>query len=52
MNSRQRNRRMSRLRKSPDFPPSHRRRAVGQTEDITPATPQAEAPDVSPTETG
>ncbi|MHC0429190.1 hypothetical protein ACX6XY_03235 [Streptomyces sp. O3] len=51
MNNRQRNRRVSRLRQSPDWPPSRRRRAVGQTEGTTPTNPRTEAPDASPSET-
>ncbi|MFE2596881.1 hypothetical protein ACFXCZ_10330 [Streptomyces sp. NPDC059396] len=51
MNNRQRNRRASRLRKSPDWPPSRRQRAAGQTEGTTPSTPHTEAPDASPSET-
>ncbi|GGS64098.1 hypothetical protein AB0E75_24745 [Streptomyces griseoviridis] len=47
MNNRQRNRRTSRLRQSPDWPPSRRRRAAGRTEGTTPATPPTEAPDTS-----
>lgn len=50
MNSRQRNRRASRLRQSPDWPPSRRRRAAGLTEGTTPETPRTEAPDASPSE--
>ncbi|MFJ8587881.1 hypothetical protein ACIRD2_24990 [Streptomyces sp. NPDC093595] len=48
MNSRQRNRRAARLRQSPDWPPSRRRRAAVRTEDTTPPT---EAPDTSSSET-
>ncbi|WP_159031183.1 hypothetical protein [Streptomyces acidiscabies] len=51
MNNRQRNRRVSRLRKSPDWPPTRRRRAVDRPEGTTPATPHSEEPDVSPSET-
>ncbi|MGN5630621.1 hypothetical protein [Streptomyces sp. AC154] len=51
MNNRQRNRRAARLRQSPDWPPSRRRRAAVRTEDTTPATPPTEAPDTSPSET-
>ncbi|MFQ6142259.1 hypothetical protein ACLMNJ_04165 [Streptomyces seoulensis] len=51
MNNRQRNRRASRLRQSPDWPPSRRRRADSRTEGTTPATPHTEAPDASPSET-
>ncbi|MFF3263285.1 hypothetical protein ACFYWO_29430 [Streptomyces sp. NPDC002932] len=51
MNNRQRNRRAARLRQSPDWPPSRRRRAAVQSEDATPATPPTEAPDTSPSET-
>ncbi|MFE3018925.1 hypothetical protein [Streptomyces sp. NPDC059256] len=51
MNNRQRSRRASRLRQSPGWPPSRRRRAADQTEDTTPATPRAEVPDTSPSET-
>ncbi|MEW2162216.1 hypothetical protein AB0912_04355 [Streptomyces sp. NPDC007084] len=51
MNSRQRNRRAARLRKSPDWPPSRRRRAAVRTEDTTPATLPTEAPDASSSET-
>ncbi|MFE7113891.1 hypothetical protein ACFU99_00470 [Streptomyces sp. NPDC057654] len=51
MNNRQRNRRASRLRQSPDWPPSHRRRAADRTEGTTPATPRTEVPDNSPSET-
>ncbi|MEW2065744.1 hypothetical protein [Streptomyces sp. NPDC007346] len=51
MNNRQRNRRASRLRQSPDWPPSRRRRAGDRTEGTTPTTPRTEAPDSSPSET-
>ncbi|MEV7896662.1 hypothetical protein [Streptomyces cyaneofuscatus] len=51
MNNRQRNRRASRLRQSPDWPPSRRRRAAGRTEGTTPATPRDETPDTSSSET-
>ncbi|MER6604823.1 hypothetical protein ABT282_02610 [Streptomyces sp. NPDC000927] len=52
MNNRQRNRRVSRLRQSPDWPPSRRRRrADDRTEGTTPATPHSEEPDASPSET-
>ncbi|MFE9413284.1 hypothetical protein ACFYN0_31530 [Streptomyces sp. NPDC006704] len=51
MNNRQRNRRASRLRKSPDWPPTRRQRAADRTEGTTPATPQTEAPEASPSET-
>ncbi|MFI0777166.1 hypothetical protein [Streptomyces sp. NPDC021212] len=51
MNNRQRNRRASRLRQSPDWPPSRRRRAADRTEGTTPTTPRTEAPDASPSET-
>lgn len=50
MNNRQRNRRVSRLRQSPDWPPSHRRRADSRTEGVTSATPRTEVPEASPTE--
>ncbi|MEV6080592.1 hypothetical protein AB0L80_36665 [Streptomyces sp. NPDC052069] len=50
MNNRQRNRRASRLRQSPGWPPS-RRRVSGRTEGTTPTTPHTEAPDASPSET-
>ncbi|MFJ3646671.1 hypothetical protein [Streptomyces murinus] len=51
MNNRQRNRRAGRLRQSPDWPPSRRRRVAGRTEGTVPTTPLPEAPDVSPAET-
>ncbi|MDT0450177.1 hypothetical protein [Streptomyces hesseae] len=51
MNNRQRNRRASRLRQSPDWPPSRRRRAVVRPEGTTQATPHSEVPDASPSET-
>ncbi|MGW1596285.1 hypothetical protein [Streptomyces sp. NPDC002343] len=51
MNKRQRSRRVSRLRQSPDWPPSHRRRTAGRTEGATPASPHTEAPDTAPSET-
>ncbi|MFE0422234.1 hypothetical protein [Streptomyces sp. NPDC058953] len=51
MNNRQRNRRAIRLRQSPGWPPSRRRRAVSRTEDTTPTTPPTETPDASPSET-
>ncbi|MFE5828791.1 hypothetical protein ACFQ8W_00740 [Streptomyces sp. NPDC056508] len=51
MNNRQRNRRASRLRQSPDWPPSRRRRAADRTEGTAPTTPRAEVPDASPSET-
>ncbi|MEU2206206.1 hypothetical protein AB0B95_22580 [Streptomyces hygroscopicus] len=51
MNNRQRKRRASRLRQSPDWPPSRRRRAANRTEDTTSAIPRTEAPDASPSDT-
>ncbi|MEU8932895.1 hypothetical protein AB0D30_23820 [Streptomyces sp. NPDC048409] len=51
MNNRQRNRRASRLRQSPDWPPTRRRRTTDRPEGTTPATPPTEAPDASPSET-
>ncbi|MFD8933874.1 hypothetical protein ACFV0R_01210 [Streptomyces sp. NPDC059578] len=51
MNNRQRNSRASRLRRSPDWPPSRRRRAADRTEGTAPAAPRPEAPDPSPSET-
>ncbi len=51
MNNRQRNRRATRLRQSPDWPPSRRRRTAVRTEGTTLATPPTEAPDTSSSET-
>ncbi len=51
MNNRQRNRRMSRLRQSPGFPPRRRRRTADPAEGTTPATPRTEAPDASSSDT-
>lgn len=51
MNNRQRSRRLSRLRKSPGFPPSRRRRATEPAEGTTPAAEQAETADTSPSDT-
>ncbi|MFE3883472.1 hypothetical protein ACFXPQ_11310 [Streptomyces lydicus] len=48
MNNRQRNRRMSRLRQSPGFPPSRRRRTTDPAEGTVPATERDETPDASP----
>ncbi|WP_158717062.1 MULTISPECIES: hypothetical protein [Streptomyces] len=50
MNNRQRNRRASRLRQSPDWPPSRRRRTAVQAEGTAPTTPRTEAPDAPSSE--
>ncbi|MFJ4908212.1 hypothetical protein ACIQCR_23195 [Streptomyces sp. NPDC093249] len=47
MNNRQRSQRLSRLRKSPGFPPSRRRQPATPAEGTTPTTPQTENPTAS-----
>ncbi|MFD8916763.1 hypothetical protein CU044_7535 [Streptomyces sp. L-9-10] len=51
MNNRQRNRRVSRLRQSPGFPPSRRRRTSDTAEGTTPANQRTETPDTPSSET-
>ncbi|RPK56829.1 hypothetical protein EES43_23695 [Streptomyces sp. ADI96-02] len=51
MNSRQRTRRLSRLRTSPGFPPDRRRRSAVPAEGTTPATPRTGTPDSTSSDT-
>ncbi|MEU6931027.1 hypothetical protein AB0A05_17945 [Streptomyces sp. NPDC046374] len=50
MANRPRTRRLSRLRLSPGFPPTRRRQTPDPIEGTTPATPRAETPDASSTD--
>ncbi|MER8231452.1 hypothetical protein [Streptomyces sp. NPDC094049] len=47
MNNRARSQRLSRLRKSPGYPPSRRPRSATPTEGTTPSTPQSENPNTT-----